>query len=156
MGENMDMGFEEIEQMPHNPEVDILKQTQAVNNFKQMFVSSPTKRFDAAGGLHQQIMLNPFAIRKQIDVKRLKLQLWEHMEQRLKKIRLEPKQPEGADIVMEDQRPIKMSNVLSNLQEDQNVSIHSAFICLLHLANEKGLSFDQTGYNESDFNIKSC
>lgn len=43
-----------------------------------------------------------------------------------------------------------------------NVSVHSAFICMLHLANEKGLSFDpkdgkqsKEGQNaiEADFKI---
>jgi len=33
----------------------------------------------------------------------------------------------------------------------QNVSVHSAFICMLHLANEKGISF-QPG-SEDNFEV---
>lgn len=37
-----------------------------------------------------------------------------------------------------------MSHIMSKMYEEQildkeNVSVHSAFICMLHLANEKGL-----------------
>jgi hypothetical protein len=36
-----------------------------------------------------------------------------------------------------------------------NVSIHSAFICMLHLANEKGLAFNPVvPGSETDFAIK--
>jgi|LauGreDrversion4_2_1035121.scaffolds.fasta_scaffold139008_1 hypothetical protein len=48
-----------------------------------------------------------------------------------------------------------MTEVFRNLNKDgeldrKNVSIHSAFICMLHLANEKGLYFEE---NECDFMI---
>jgi len=41
---------------------------------------------------------------------------------------------------------IQMSMLMSHLYkgkivDSENVSIHSAFICMLHLANEKGLQF---------------
>ena len=52
---------------------------------------------------------------------------------------------------------------MANLMEDlyfnkrsvdpSNVSVHSAFICILHLANEKGLSFIPDNAAEEDFNI---
>ena len=45
-----------------------------------MFKVQSMRRFDAAGGLNQKIQLNQFAIRKQVDVKRLKYQLWDTME----------------------------------------------------------------------------
>ena len=51
-----------------------------------------------------------------------------------------------------------MSEVFKTLNKDGeldhlNVSVHSAFICLLHLANEKGLDFEADG-EEQDFTIK--
>ena len=57
--------------------------------------------------------------------------------------------PTGApkpEILMEtDQESLKLTDVLgtlyqSNEIDEENVSIHSAFICLLHIANEKGLA----------------
>ena len=52
---------------------------------------------------------------------------------------------------------------MANLMEDLyfkkrsvdigNVSVHSAFICVLHLANEKGLSFTPDSQTEEDFSI---
>jgi hypothetical protein len=44
-----------------------------------------------------------------------------------------------------EQESLKMSEVLGSLYQSNeidsdNVSIHSAFICLLHIANEKGLA----------------
>ena len=52
-----------------------------------------------------------------------------------------------------------MSAVLNDLYKSEqldkaNVSVHSAFICLLHLANEKGLQFEQQ--READFKISLC
>ncbi len=49
-----------------------------------------------------------------------------------------------------------MSDVLGTLYgnnsvDSENISVHSAFICLLHIANEKGLSLQSDG--ESDLNI---
>lgn len=43
--------------------------------------------------------------------------------------------------------PIRMSEVLGTLYgndeiDAENVSVHSAFICLLHIANEKGLALE--------------
>lgn len=53
-----------------------------------------------------------------------------------------------------------MSNIMSTMYEGHildadNVSVHSAFICMLHLANEKGLQFEQYDWEdpESDFKI---
>jgi hypothetical protein len=54
-----------------------------------------------------------------------------------------------------------MSNMMSTMYEGQildkeSVSVHSAFICMLHLANEKGLQFEQQGWDdpECDFRIQ--
>ena len=50
------------------------------SNLRDMFKTHQMKRFDAAGGVNQEIRLNSFAIRKQVDVKRLKFQLWDTMD----------------------------------------------------------------------------
>ena len=44
----------------------------SIHNLKDMFRVETNQRFTAFGGTNQQIQLNPFAIRKQVDVKRLK------------------------------------------------------------------------------------
>lgn len=56
---------------------------------------------------------------------------------------------------------LKMTEIMSDMYQTQldkdNVSVHSAFICLLHLANEKGLSFTQgsDAEREWDFQIQT-
>lgn len=46
---------------------------------------------------------------------------------------------------------------LTHNLDPENVSVHSTFICLLHLANENNLIFEQTGTDayqrEQDFCI---
>lgn len=59
----------------------------------------------------------------------------------------------------DDSEAVCMSAVLNDLYKSEqldkaNVSVHSAFICLLHLANEKGLQFEQQ--READFKISLC
>ena len=46
---------------------------------RDMFIVKESKRFEATGGLNQHIALNVFAIRKTVDVKRLKQQLWDSL-----------------------------------------------------------------------------
>ena len=77
-----------------------------------------------------EIKLDLLKIQKKIDVKKLKYQLWTYINPKI-----EP--PEA--------KQLKMSSVLGSLYgndeiDESNVSVHSAFICLLHIANEKGLS----------------
>lgn len=48
---------------------------------------------------------------------------------------------------LKEAHSLSMSHVLSEMYQNhqidpENVSVHSAFICLLHLANEKGLKMD--------------
>ena len=64
-----------------------------------MFKTHSMKRFDAAGGANQEIALNQFAIRKQVDVKRRKYQLWESMEPVLLRV----KESEVTDIEMKEE-----------------------------------------------------
>lgn len=51
------------------------------------------------GGANQEIGLNPFAIRKHVDVKRLKTQLWDHIQPILEFKRAKP-HASGDDIVI--------------------------------------------------------
>ena len=74
----MEMGFEDAGLDNHgfgnySPE-------KAEKNLRSMFMAHNSKRFDAGGGADQKIQLNQFAIRKQVDVKRLKHKLWETMD----------------------------------------------------------------------------
>jgi len=66
----------------------------------------------------------------------------------------------GRTAVTQDESPLEMSELMHNLYfkkknvDETNVSVHSAFICMLHLANEKGLAFDQLDTTkEDDFEI---
>ena len=45
---------------------------QTQNRLRDMFNVHQSKRFEAGGGNNQEIALNQFAIRKNVDVKRLK------------------------------------------------------------------------------------
>lgn len=62
----IDVLFEDVQ----GPDADFRLDVQKVQNLKDMF-QTQQKQFDS-GGFTQQIVLNPFAIRKQVDVKRLK------------------------------------------------------------------------------------
>ena len=95
---------------------------------------------------NNRIVLNEFKIKKTVDVKRLKHQLWENLDPKL-----------------EDQNKEKEVTLASLMDElyyektiinPNNVSVHSAFICMLHLANEKELKFEAREDNaNSDFKI---
>jgi hypothetical protein len=79
--ENVVIGFEDNPIPLEGP----LGQEPVVNNLKDMFRVDTSNRFNAFGGTNQKIQLNPFAIRKQVDVKRLKFQLWDNMKPKLEK-----------------------------------------------------------------------
>jgi hypothetical protein len=91
--------------------------------------------------------LDVFAIRKNVDVKRLKHQLWEKVE-----IKLDKKLPQEKEICMTGlMEQMYYGNEKANekaICDPTHVSVHSAFICMLHLANEKGISF-QPGTDEN-------
>ena len=90
----------------------------------------------------KQFEINPFEIRKTVDIKRLKNLLWEELEPAL-----------------EDGTKLQMSTLMDNLYyslhkcDDKDVSVQSAFISMLHLANEKNLSFKAIDEGEADFRI---
>ena len=124
---------------------------QGGNNLFQKFSSG---RGMAAMTQKDEIKLDLMKIQKKIDVKKLKHQLWTYINPKIegtlgmKESTLS--RPTGARLGPEDdlemeQESLKMSEVLGSLYQSNeidsdNVSIHSAFICLLHIANEKGLA----------------
>ena len=146
---------------------DLLNGTKHQNNLRDMFKVSESRKFEATGGANQAIALNGFAIRKTVDVKRLKHQLWDTMQPKLNSLadrvnKMVDREVEMTDENQVDSRQQQVSTketdslddmTMSTLMDDlyfnkgivnsSNVSVQSAFICLLHLANEKGLAFEQ-------------
>lgn len=58
----------------------------------------------------------------------------------------------------EEPRTIKMTDIMcdmysSGLIDGENVTVNSAFICMLHLANEKNLRFINSSLDEGEFVI---
>ena len=94
----------------------------------------------------QRILLNEFKIKKTVDVRRLKHQLWDNLNPKLED------QSEKEDVTL--------SKLMDELYYEKgvinpdNVSVHSAFICMLHLANEKELKIEaMKNGSDSDFKI---
>lgn len=93
------------------------------------------KKFEQPMNKADEIKLDLLKIQKKIDVKRLKHQLWTVINPNIDQVENQV-----------DHRELKMSDVLGSLYYNQeidseNVSVHSAFICLLHIANEKGKNY---------------
>ncbi|KAI9167004.1 Condensin complex subunit 2 [Paramyrothecium foliicola] len=90
-------------------------------------------------------------VAKKVDVRRLKEEIWkgmdlESLENPLEK---EPVAESGAD-APQSEEPLKFTSVMNNLQSVypkpimDDISTSFCFICLLHLANEKGLVIEKT------------
>ncbi|KAG5021042.1 hypothetical protein JHK87_016897 [Glycine soja] len=85
---------------------------------------------------------------KQVDVHALKITLWDHVQESVK-------------LPLEGQKDtLSFKNILANFPSECNaaatisdISPHLCFICLLHLANEKGLSI-QNSSNLDDLAIR--
>ena len=119
-------------------------------------------------------------VAKKVDVKRLKKDLWHDLETRMSEIDVNihdssedgshhakfdeeslsvEKEKDTSYIGSESdskQKPISFQSVLRRLeseQEQEEVTLPFYFICVLHLANEKGLRLDSDGYGLSDFRI---
>ncbi|KAK7324814.1 hypothetical protein VNO77_28672 [Canavalia gladiata] len=84
---------------------------------------------------------------KQVDVQALKITLWDHIQ-------------ESAQLLFQGKKEmVSFRHILANLPSECNaaatvsdISPHLCFICLLHLANEKGLSI-QSSPNLDDLGI---
>lgn len=111
---------------------------------------------------------------KKVDVKRLKRDMWYELEQRTGFTDyIEPspidaeesnKDDDDGDLVEtpeeksvgEKNDVVSFQDIVNTLDKSQgqeDVSIAFYFICVLHLANEKGLAFDSSGCDLKDFRI---
>lgn len=88
----------------------------------------------------EQIKINYAKQAKVVDIKGLKDTIWQEIQS--DKVETDTKGRQKFSSLLED--------LPSNLSEDalENVSVPFCFICLLHLANEKGLNVEQ--YHKSD------
>ena len=100
--------------------------------------------------------LNMFSLQKKIDVRSLKQNLWAYINP---KLRLESRaETEASPVRPPEPEPVQMSEILFEMYnsgqiDQQNVSVNSAFICMLHLANEQSLEFTTEKGNERDFKV---
>lgn len=122
------------------------------NFFKRLGTAQPSYK--------DEIKLDLMKIQKKIDVKKLKHQLWTFINPKIEHTRgmkesllsrpvVETRQTqreiaEEKEMMDSTSEHLKLSRMMSNLYvghiDAENVSVHSAFICLLHIANEKGLA----------------
>ncbi|KAH7170697.1 condensin complex subunit 2/barren [Dactylonectria macrodidyma] len=83
-------------------------------------------------------------VAKKVDVRRLKEEIWKGMG--IEELEKPAKVPQPG----ETEEPLKFTSVMNNLQSVypkpimDDISTSFCFICLLHLANEKGLTIEKT------------
>jgi len=91
----------------------------------------------------EKIRVNYVKSAKVVDVKALKETIWSQLKEDQKTTK----------------EPVPFSNILESLPQNipseamENINVPFCFICLLHLANEKGLSIDQEKGNLSELTI---
>ncbi|KAF4989989.1 hypothetical protein FGRMN_8763 [Fusarium graminum] len=92
-------------------------------------------------------------VAKKVDVRRLKEELWKGMDIDILEKQPEPSAADGDEPKQEE--VLKFTEVMNNLQTVypkpvmDDISTSFCFICLLHLANEKGLVIENTpGFSE--------
>ncbi|KAF4974962.1 hypothetical protein FZEAL_8194 [Fusarium zealandicum] len=88
-------------------------------------------------------------VAKKVDVRRLKEELWNGMDKDILEKPADAPAPLDAADAKQDE-PLKFTSVMNNLQAVypkpimDDISTSFCFICLLHLANEKGLVIENT------------
>eukprot|EP00347_Sterkiella_histriomuscorum_P017739 403348180 len=115
-----------------------------------------------------EIKVDLFRIQKKIDVKKLKAKLWNYIDPAVQQINAfkihnaknenpfyKKQNTQENDIDEQYVEGLKLSDVMNDLYgnsqiDEENVSVHSAFICLLHIANEKGLMLEPVEENDLD------
>ena len=118
---------------------------------------------------NNQMKLNLFSLNKKIDVRQLKGHLWDYIDPQINN---KDQQAPEEDLDMFDQeqkeeedqdqsasKTIKMTDIMyemynTGLIDGENVTVNSAFICMLHLANEKTLRFENEKENEGEFVVR--
>ncbi|EHK15668.1 uncharacterized protein TRIVIDRAFT_123512, partial [Trichoderma virens Gv29-8] len=96
-------------------------------------------------------------VAKKVDVRRLKEEIWKGMGLEELEPLATPNEPRQSPPSSEDNTTLKFTEVMNSLQSVYpkpamaDISTSFCFICLLHLANEKGLVIENTeGLNELD------
>ena len=107
----------------------------------------------------EKIQVGYAVVAKQVDVKRLKRDLWLELEQKFGKIKDDDEDEDSPLDAAEDEDPLaptfvsfqKAVNGLEQQKTQMDVTLPFYFICILHLANEKGLRLESLGLD--DFTI---
>jgi condensin complex subunit 2 len=117
----------------------------------------------------EKVQVGYATIAKKVDVKRLKLDLWEELECKFAKKEDHPDEEAMDDSEIEEEDapiapksisaapgPLSFQDTVKEMQGTQkqtDVTLPFYFICMLHLANEKGLALESTGLE--DFIIRT-
>ena len=92
--------------------------------------------------------LNLFNLRQTFDVRQLKKSLWDHINPKLINSNNDQQNEEEQQIEAEEEiNYLNMTDIMYDMYtggevDNKAVSINSAFICMLHLANEQSLRFE--------------
>eukprot|EP00980_Cylindrotheca_fusiformis_P005849 scaffold1228_cov119-Cylindrotheca_fusiformis.AAC.16 len=113
----------------------------------------------------QKVQVGYATVAKKVDVKRLKHDLWEELERTFEERKKKQQQPieqeeaQTSDVSIEEAvepAPLSFQDTVKEMQSSQtqsDVTLPFYFICVLHLANEKGLALESTGLE--DFIIRA-
>jgi condensin complex subunit 2 len=117
----------------------------------------------------EKVQVGYATVAKKVDVKRLKLDLWEELERKFADEKDHPDEEAMDDSETEEEDapiapksttaapgPLSFQDTVKQMQGTQkqsDVTLPFYFICLLHLANEKGLALESTGLE--DFIIRT-
>jgi condensin complex subunit 2 len=96
----------------------------------------------------EKIQVGYATVAKKVDVKRLKGDLWEELQRKIPEVtdeEIETIDNDGTD-------PISFQKTIQEMEQQgqtqSDVTLPFYFICLLHLANEKGLALNSQGLND--------
>ena len=110
-------------------------------------------------------------VAKKVDVKRLKADLWDELEQRLSRVREKNEEADEEDTNEEKDddmsdasvpnvdasEPLSFQKAVQDMEmakSQPDVTLPFYFICMLHLANEKGLRLDSHGLEDFTIHAK--
>lgn len=105
-----------------------------------------------------KVMVSYATVVKKVDVKRLKRDLWTEVDSHLKTQANQEQEEKDEDfpVTPKSSGPLSFQNTVRAMEEEKaqvDVTLPFYFICILHLANEKGLRLDPKGLE--DFEIHS-
>ena len=113
----------------------------------------------------EKVRVSHATVAKKVDVKRLKNDLWAELEASTAPVWKEPNEEidgevtsaeENMDDGADDERVVSFKNTVNKLgttEAQADVSLPFYFICVLHLANEKGLKLENGEHGLNDFII---